>query len=89
MKKIIKLHLSLFTKILFLLISYASGDSESDKKKECSSSNEGYKIGYEAGKTSLWSTPEAFKKNCNRGYGMIGEVPECWDEGFVDGYNSK
>lgn len=54
------------------------------KRKEvtCDMNNEGYKSGYKAGKASIWSTPEDEIRECNNGAGMIGEVPECWKEGF-------
>jgi hypothetical protein len=89
MKNKIKLFASATAFGFFILIAIASGNDEKSVKVECNSSSEGYKSGFEVGKTSLWSTPEAFKKNCNNGNGMFGEVPPCWDEGFIAGYNSK
>ena len=65
------------------LSSCGNGSRKMDEVK-CDASNEGYKSGYNAGKNSLWDTPEAYKRECNNGYGMIGEVPPCWDEGFRD-----
>jgi len=53
-----------------------------NKETTCNASNEGYKSGYEAGKTSIWNTPEDHMRECNNGAGMIGEVPECWKDGF-------
>ena len=72
---------------LFLFISYGSGKEKDEVK--CDSSNEGYKIGYKIGKNSLWDDPETYLRECNRGNGMIGEVPPCWREGFRDGHSNK
>lgn len=87
MKNKIKFFTTVAAFCLFLFIAFASGETEA--KEECNSSSKGYKIGYETGKTSLWSDPETHKRECNNGAGMIGEVPPCWNEGFVDGYNGK
>lgn len=68
----------------FILIAYGSGSDDKKNEVKCDTSNEGYKSGYNAGKTSLWDTPEAYIRECNNGAGMIGEVPPCWNEGFRD-----
>jgi hypothetical protein len=73
---------------VFLLFAFGSGSAKKNEVK-CDSSNEGYKSGYNAGKSSIWDTPEAYIRECNNGAGMIGEVPPCWNEGFRDGHSGN
>lgn len=89
MKSAIKITLSVAVVSFFAFIAFASGGSNSEKKVECNSSSEGYRTGYEVGKNSIWSDPETHKRECNNGAGMFGKVPECWNEGFIDGHNNK
>ena len=88
-KKFIKTIGSAIIVASFMFLAFGSGNDDKKSEVKCDNSNEGYKSGYEAGRHSLWDTPEAFKRKCNNGYGMIGKVPPCWDEGFIDGYNNK
>jgi hypothetical protein len=77
--------------LLFIVLAAASSDSakEGSKNPECGPNDSGYKMGFEIGKTSAWDTPEGHIRNCNRGAGMIGEVPPCWHEGFRAGHDAR
>ena len=86
-KNYLKIISSTFIVGAFLIIAFGSGNDDKKNEVKCDNSNAGYKSGYEAGKSSIWDTPEAYKRECNNGYGMIGEVPPCWDEGFRDARN--
>lgn len=86
--KLIFLTRTMFFAFIIISLISCKNNSDSDENK-CNSSSEGYKLGYEVGRKSIWSSPETHKRECNNGNGMIGKVPPCWDEGFRDGYNSK
>lgn len=73
--------------ILFIALAYGSADSEDVKK--CDTSSEGYRIGYKIGEKSVWDTPEEDLRMSNNGFGNIGEVPPCWEEGFRDAKEAK
>jgi len=87
MKKKIKIIVSLLVVGLFLFMAFGSGNDKG--KVECDSKSEGYKKGYETGKHSPWDDPNTYIRECNNGYGMIGTLPPCWNEGFIDGYQNK
>ncbi len=74
--------------IVFLIFAYGSGEDKKNKAT-CSTSDSGYKSGYESGKKSVWSSPDTYIRESNNGYGMLGEVPPCWHEGFREGYKNR
>lgn len=89
MKKKLKQFTTILVFVSFVFVAIATGNDEKTTEVECDSSSRGYKLGYEVGKESIYDNPATYKRECNNGYGMIGEVPPCWDEGFIDGYNSE
>ena len=77
--------------LLFNLLVYLTHRKGSgEKEAKCDHSSEGYKLGFSAGKENgiIWPEPWDYKKKCNNGYGMIGDVPPCFDDGYIDGRNS-
>ena len=71
------------------MIAQSCSSSDSDEETECSSSDAEYRKGFEEGKNSPYDTPEEWKREVNNGFGVIGEIPPCWDEGFIDAKNSS
>lgn len=70
------------TVLLLAIVLMSCGGNGNKKEITCDSSNAGYQLGYKIGQTAIWNTPEEYIRECNNGTGMIGEVPECWKEGF-------
>lgn len=84
--------------IIFLIgLSVIScGESKKEYKQDCSTT-EDYKYGQKAGSSEAKnkavgmdysSTADEYLRNCNNGAGMVGEVSDCWREGFYAGYNN-
>ena len=88
MKRKINLVIGSILLVSIGLLTFSCSESATEET-ECNNSNQAYRNGYEAGKTSLYDSPETYKNECNNGAGMIGDVPPCWDEGFIDGHNSS
>jgi hypothetical protein len=90
---------------LVLTIAFATatiGCSEGNKSTKaitCTVSSEGYSSGYEAGHGQAvlvsagfadgTSDCDTYLRSTNNGHGPIGEIPECWCEGFKAGFAAK